>query len=287
MIEKPDIGLHDVYKSISDIFSGSRAPHAVLFETASDAAADAVCAYAAMAAMCEGDGKKPCGECRACRKVSANIHPDITELRGSGARSLHVDDIRALRQDAYIMPNEGRRRVYIIKNAGDMSAQSQNALLKILEEPPEYLLFILTCRSRSELLETVLSRLQIFVINTSGEDSVEDEQISAVVSGAADALAKGDEYALAVSLSALHSRRQADGVVSGLYKIFTSALMYKHGLTQDAAELCTQIASSLSEGKIRRVCGLLTDAARRIDPNVNNTLISVYLASQLAGAVMG
>ena len=97
---------------------------------------------------------RPCGTCAACQKATP---PDLTELGGDGA-PLSVDAIRRLREDAFLLPNESAYRVMILAEAQTMTPQAQNALLKILEEPPAHLLFILTCDARTSLLETIRSR---------------------------------------------------------------------------------------------------------------------------------
>ena len=92
--------------------------------------------------------------CPACLKEH---HPDVTRLGGEGT-SLTVDSIRQLRDEAFVMPNESPYRVMILADAHTMTPQAQNALLKVLEEPPAHVLFILTCDSRAQLLETIRSR---------------------------------------------------------------------------------------------------------------------------------
>lgn len=72
--------------------------------------------------------------------------------------SFHVDTVRNIINDAYIQPNEADYKIYILANAHCMNQNAQNALLKILEEPPKYVVFILTTNSKSALLSTVLSR---------------------------------------------------------------------------------------------------------------------------------
>ena len=90
---------------------------------------------------------------------AAGGHPDITEVGGDGAaRSFHIDAVRAVRDSAYVLPNEAPRRVILLVGAHNMTEQAQNALLKILEEPPAHVAFILTCENRAQLLPTVLSR---------------------------------------------------------------------------------------------------------------------------------
>ena len=115
--------------------------------------------------LCEegspGGGRRPCGRCRPCRKVSAGIHPDVSRtVPAPDKKEIAVDQIRALRSDAYIRPNEGRRKVYIITPADAMNGAAQNALLKVLEEGPAYAAFLLDAARPGKLLDTVRSRCE-------------------------------------------------------------------------------------------------------------------------------
>ncbi len=136
----------------ADIDSG-RFPHALLIEGDAGSGRRTLAMAVARAATCYSDGEKPCGVCDACRK---NEHPDIT-VYGEDA-AISVDVVRELRQEAYVMPNEAPRRVMILAGAQNMLPPAQNALLKILEEPPRHVVFILICENRTQLLETIRSR---------------------------------------------------------------------------------------------------------------------------------
>ena len=135
-------------------------PHALLLEGPIGSGRRTMARLIAAAAICREGGERPCGHCAACQKSLRAIHPDITELGGTeDSRSFSVDAVRALREEAYILPNEASLRVFILCDAQTMTPQAQNALLKLLEEPPAHVRLILTCENRSQLLETVLSRL--------------------------------------------------------------------------------------------------------------------------------
>ena len=118
----------------------------------------------AAAAVCVSGGKRPCGLCRACRKVSRGIHPDVTRIsppldeQGRPKKELPVDQIRTLIADAYILPNEAERKVYIIEYAENMNSSAQNAALKLLEEPPAGAVILLCTCNVAALLPTVRSR---------------------------------------------------------------------------------------------------------------------------------
>ena len=118
----------------------------------------------AMTLLCERGGEAPCRLCSACRKIEAEIHPDLIIVRrekndkGQERREITVDQIRAISKDAWIMPNEAARKVYVILDADKMNLSAQNAALKLLEEPPNGAVFILCAANAALLLPTVRSR---------------------------------------------------------------------------------------------------------------------------------
>lgn len=142
---------------IGAAIDSGRLPHALLIEGPVGSGRKTLASLIAKAAVCTSS-QKPCGACAQCRKAETG-HPDISLLQGDGsAKSLSVAVIRELREQAAVVPNEAARKVMIIADADCMNVQAQNALLKILEEPPSYMLFILTAQSRTQFLQTVQSR---------------------------------------------------------------------------------------------------------------------------------
>lgn len=151
------VGNEAAKRTIETAIDSGRLPHALLIEGPHGSGRKTLAKQIAKAAVCTASDK-PCGVCSQCIKADAG-HPDITILQGDGsAKSLKVDIIRDLREQAAIVPNEAVRKVAIIADAGCMNVQAQNALLKILEEPPSYMLFILTAESRTQFLPTIQSR---------------------------------------------------------------------------------------------------------------------------------
>ena len=102
---------------------------------------------------------EPCGACPACRKIGSENHPDVIRMGPTGA-TIKIAQVRALRETLSMKPYEARMRVVIITDAHVMSPSAGNALLKILEEPPECTILILTAPQRADLLPTIVSRCQ-------------------------------------------------------------------------------------------------------------------------------
>lgn len=152
------IGNEKVIDRLSKLIESGRFPHALIIEGEEGIGKKTLAKDIACALVCRGNDK-PCGECAQYKKAIGAIHPDISEYIPAGtANSFHVDTVRNIINDAYVQPNEADYKIYILANAHCMNQNAQNALLKILEEPPKYVVFILTTNSKSALLSTVLSR---------------------------------------------------------------------------------------------------------------------------------
>ena len=111
----------------------------------------------AAAILCEGSGK-PCGVCTPCRKVLDGNHPDYILVDDPEKKTVPVELIRQARADMFIQPNESEHKIYEFPRAQDMGLPGQNALLKVLEEPPAYGVFLLLTDNPDKLLPTVRSR---------------------------------------------------------------------------------------------------------------------------------
>lgn len=110
------------------------------------------------AAMLCREPEGPCMRCRDCRKVMNHSHPDDITVDDPEKKTVSVDLIRRARADLFVRPNEGVRKIYRFPRAQDMGLPGQNALLKVLEEPPEYGVFLLLTDNPDKLLPTVRSR---------------------------------------------------------------------------------------------------------------------------------
>jgi len=154
----------------------------------------------ASAAVCTGFGQHPCGNCRDCRKVQNDIHPDVIQIarltddKGRLKKEISVDQIRQMAADAYIRPNEAERKVYVIKEAELMNDAAQNAALKLLEEPPQAVMFLLCTCNAAALLPTVRSRCA--EINCGGEKAEESGETAKLAKAYLKAVATGDKAQL-------------------------------------------------------------------------------------------
>lgn len=111
----------------------------------------------AAAILCRKEDR-PCLHCTPCRKVMEGNHPDFITVDDPEKKTVTVDLIRQARADIYIQPNESDYKIYLFPRAQDMGLPGQNALLKVLEEPPAYGVFLLLTDNPDKLLPTVRSR---------------------------------------------------------------------------------------------------------------------------------
>lgn len=126
-----------------------------------------------MALQCENGGEEPCQECRSCRQALSGNHPDIIRLVHEKPNTIGVEDIRSqINNDMGIKPYQGPFKVYIINEGEKMTVQAQNALLKTLEEPPEYGVILILTTGAEALLPTVQSRCVLLNMRPVQDDLV-------------------------------------------------------------------------------------------------------------------
>jgi len=116
-------------------------------------------------------GTNPCGSCKSCRKIQSGNHPDIIIVEPSGSY-IKIGQIRALCHTLAMKPLEARLRVVIISDSQAMNPAAGNALLKVLEEPPDRTILILTARHPSDLFPTIVSRCQHIRFNPISRESI-------------------------------------------------------------------------------------------------------------------
>ena len=215
--------------------------------------------YIAAAHLCRSEGQRPCLQCNACRKVMEGIHPDVTEVRDDDRKELAVDTIRALRQDVYIRPNEGERKVYLFTDCAQLNERDQNVLLKIVEEGPAYAAFVFCADTLHALLPTIRSRC--VELRLEGQDAALEENEAAAE--LCRVLARRDPLALAAHLTGLENRRmkraQLLAMMEGAWQASADALLAVCGRSGG----CGEGAEALRSVFDRRQLQALTDLFRR------------------------
>ena len=175
-------------EKIETALKNKKLSHAVILEGADEDTRLLAAKEIAKAILCT-DENKPCGSCSSCIKADADSHPDIHILeKASDSSTIKVDEVRLLKKDASLLPNDTDRSVFIISEAQHMGIASQNALLKIFEDPASHINFILTCPSKSCFLETIISRGTSYALSAENVSGQTDESKETAFKTASDML---------------------------------------------------------------------------------------------------
>ncbi len=154
-----------------DIASG-RLAHAYIIEGGERCGKRTLANLICAAVSC-AEADRPCMECINCSKILRSQSPDvITVMPDKDRVQISVDVIRRMQEDTAIAPNDLPRKFYIIPDAAAMNDHAQNAMLKILEEPPYYVMFLLLCEKAENLLPTIRSRAPIYRIEALPDDVI-------------------------------------------------------------------------------------------------------------------
>lgn len=116
---------------------------------------------------------EPCDECENCREIREGVHPDVFELDAASNRG--IDDVRAIQDAAKYFPLKAKYKFFIVDEVHMLTIQAFNAMLKILEEPPEYLIFILATTNPEKIPQTILSRCQRFALHRIKVNEIKDK----------------------------------------------------------------------------------------------------------------
>ena len=233
--------------------------------------------YIAAAYLCEKHQGVPCGECRSCRLAAHGSHPDIMYVSANANGNYIIDEtIRPIVADSAVMPNESRYKVYIIPDL-DKSVNTlvavQNILLKLIEEPPDHVVVIITARSKEVFLPTIISRTLSIAVTAAAEGeseaylkdnypqaTVQEVELAvqagrgnigrckafiekdafadsvAAASQLCDAVITGDEYAILKALFAVDGKKQLARETLELFgEIAADACLYHVGQNEPSA----------------------------------------------------
>lgn len=237
--------------------------------------------------VCKGEGEKPCGICPACIKCRANSNPDIKQYGEEKENyTFKVETSRQIRQDAFVIPNDSDKKVYIITEAQNMNDSSENAMLKILEEPPHFDYFILTCSSKSAMLDTIISRASL--ISLSDAEETYSEKCVTLAENIAVSLCADTELELLKELSFLANDKGAFlETLSALTRIFTDALIFKQTgkNNSDFSDVTQVLCSKLSANKLYALTAETAKLVGLFKQNANYNLLITAMSGRLRSAV--
>lgn len=169
------LGHEQIIAHLQNAIEEDKVSHAYIFNGPEASGKMMLAEAFAMALQCEGEGKRPCLECRSCRQAADHNQPDIIYVSHEKPNTIGVDDIRTqINNDIDIKPYSSRYKVYIVDEAQKMNQQAQNALLKTIEEPPAYAIILLLTANADSFLQTILSRCITLNLKAVKEDKIKE-----------------------------------------------------------------------------------------------------------------
>lgn len=271
-----------VKKMLDTMFAQKRVPQALIIE-GDYAKTTELARVLATGLVCQSQDNKPCGTCSSCIKAHAGSHPDIYLAEGGlTPRSFKVDAIRAIRSDAYIQSQEGGCKVYLLFRAENMSVEAQNALLKVLEEPPAETVFILTCLTANRLLQTIRSRSQIVTLEDVAEENPKAIQIAGEI---AQALIHTKELEmLQVTAPLIKDKDLLKEVLNQLTLIFRDACVQRAGgnsYLSTQTEQVNALCRAIPKVKLFQLGQVVDEIQNAMVFNANMTILVTVLCAKL------
>lgn len=264
------VGQDGITRILKSQLQTGRLSHAYLF-TGSRGTGKTSCAkIMAKAVNCtQPQDGNPCNRCAACRSIDAGTCMDVLEI--DAASNNGVDNIRELRDDAIYSPSEVRYRVYIVDEVHMLSISAFNALLKIIEEPPEHLIFILATTELHKVPATILSRCQRFAFRRIGPEDV---------AGRLQFVAYQEGIDLAPS-AAMALGRMADGALrDGLSLLDQCASATVGAVTEESVYQCLGLAGT------QKAAAMMTAVARKDTASALRLYDQLYTGGKDVGALL-
>ena len=248
------VGQEFVVSTLENAISENRIAHAYLFSGPRGVGKTSSARLLAKALNCEkGPTAHPCGTCDSCRAIAQGKAVDVIEI--DGASNTSVNDIRAIKEEVMYPPQSSRYKIYIIDEVHMLSTSAFNALLKTIEEPPEYIIFIFATTELQKVPATIRSRCQQFRFNLISQDLI----ISCLRSAAEDLSIEADEDAL------FWIAKESTGSMRDAYTLFDQVAAFSgNHITLDKIREKLSIAGfSAIAGIIRKT--LMKDSAGTIE----------------------
>ena len=272
------------------ITAKGRVSHAYLLESPSPDMGLAIAQKFAQMLLCDtGDG---CGTCKNCKMAQSFSHPDLQTVQPpEDKKQISVAQVRDVVSESYVKPYMGKRKVILFRDGAAMTVQAQNALLKVLEEPPGDVVFLILCGNHMNLLETIRSRttlLQLQQIQLSSGDIALEEEERDRLFDLAQKLSGGnltDCYSVADYFGVRDRKNRKEKKTLAisfqyLLSVFRELLLIKLGcsdLVHGSSALLENVAGSTSMEQIIRVMEQLALGTRRLERNVQYDLLIMSL----------
>lgn len=280
----------EVKMRLSSAVDSGTLSHAILLTGGTEKERKELSILLSQALLCEND-EKPCLKCNTCKKIKSGIHPDVilTEGEAGKQKSIKIDTIRSIRQRAYIIPNEAPYQIFLILEASGMGEEAQNALLKILEEPPSTARFILASRSRDDFRQTILSRVTPFAISEDSGQAAGEKENAKAVKAAEDifnAMLTKNEARVMLSTAALEKDKKTfKAACEKMILILRNCIVSKFNDSVDINITEKKFSDMFSEREILNMMGILKELLSDADKNANDNLLVTRLTLGLMSCI--
>jgi DNA polymerase-3 subunit delta' len=229
-------------------------------------------------------------QCKSCRQAIDGTHPDIRVWSHEKPKTFSVQEVRSLVQDVSIRPFSSERKVYIVPDAHLMRQEAQNALLKTLEEPPEYVVIILLAHTADAMLETIRSRCQM--VELAAKDMEYDPELRKTAEEILLGISSWDLTQIRAAIQTLEEfKTDAARILSLFASWYRDILYFKASMDPDGilnhehlSEIRTLAGQTSYEG-IQNVLESIQKARRRLLANVNFDLTMELLLLAMKDAV--
>ena len=169
-------GQQDIKEHLQNAISLGKTSHAYIISGEKDAGKMMLAEAFAETLLCQEQGKDACGMCHSCKQCQSHNHPDIRYVSHEKPNTISVEDIRQqINNDIVIKPYASEYKIYIMDEAEKMNKAAQNALLKTIEEPPQYAILFLLTTNAAGFLPTILSRCVTLELKPIAADIIRKE----------------------------------------------------------------------------------------------------------------
>ena len=271
------LGNTETIKQLDSLINSHRLPHAVVIESKDTINSKILAKEISKACVCTNTNHRPCCRCSSCIKAENDNHPDIYTVKITDKRqSLGVGEIRSMISDCYIKPNEASCKVYLIFDK--MTNEAQNALLKILEEPPPNVQFIITAESSVALLKTVLSRSTIFTLDNADNN----EKAHEIAEEIAAAIPQNIELPLLIATGKLvNDKALTMKTLEILMGFLSLALEEKYFKTEKYSPCIEELSKSLRKRSLVKLIDTVSQAQTMLSQNCNMNLLVTWLCAKI------
>ncbi len=285
-----------VVEQLEFMIAERRLPHALIIEGENSELNGKLARIVARAYLCSCE-QPLSGQCRSCQVFEhSGTHPDFYLVEGSGSTgAISVDSIREVKGRSSIVPTDADGTVYLMENVDTMLPRAQNAFLKLFEEPPDGVMFIMTCFSRMKLLETIRSRGSIMHFEwEEKQPSEEDKPDIELADRLAAALISRNELDALLVLAPLCNPKGRDDtaklrkrllvLLERLEEIFRQSMLLSVGAEQALAEIypsARELAKTISFERQELLVRELEPLERAIRSNIDLSLMTATICARL------